>query len=211
MTEPNHHIPEALLASYAQGTVAWPFAMTIACHISQCDECRAALESHQSLGGVLLDDLPATPVSDDMAANLFAALDGAERQATPPRPRGIFPAPLADHLGPKGPKWHALGGGVKQALISADAEGSLRLLQIPGGAGVPEHGHSGMEMTLVLQGGFSDADGQFGVGDLEVTDQFVDHKPTAWPGQTCICLAATNAPLRFHGLLPRLLQPLFRI
>lgn len=211
MTDPIHHIPAPLLASYAQGHLAWPFAMTIACHISQCDDCRAALESHQSLGGVLLNDLPATPVSADLAASLFAALDSAPPLPKPTHPRGIYPAPLMDHLGPNGPKWRMLGGGVKQSILSDDAEGSLRLLQIPGGVAVPEHGHKGLEMTLVLQGGFSDETGQFGVGDLEVTDEAVDHTPTAWPGATCICLAATNAPLRFHSLVPRLLQPLFRI
>jgi putative transcriptional regulator len=27
-------------------------------------------------------------------------------------------------------------------------------------------------------------------------------------GEDCICLAATDAPLRFRGLIPRLAQPL---
>jgi putative transcriptional regulator len=27
----------------------------------------------------------------------------------------------------------------------------------------------------------------------------------------CICAAATDAPLRFRGLIPRLLQPILRI
>ena len=30
-------------------------------------------------------------------------------------------------------------------------------------------------------------------------------------GADCICLAATDAPLRFRGVLPRLAQPFLRI
>ncbi len=36
-------------------------------------------------------------------------------------------------------------------------------------------------------------------------------EPVAEAGEDCLCLAATDAPLRFVGLMPRLLQPLFRI
>lgn len=211
MTEPKHHIPENLLAAYAVGSIAAPFAMAIACHISICDECRAMLQTHQSLGGVLLNDLPETPMSLAAQSAMMAMLDLPVPQAVPVARQGIYPAPLGQYLSPKGPKWRSLGAGVKQAILSAGPEGSLRLLHIPAGQAVPEHGHGGLEMTLVLQGGFSDVAGSFGVGDMEVTDEDIDHIPTAWPGQACICLAATNAPLRFHGLIPRLLQPLFRI
>jgi putative transcriptional regulator len=39
----------------------------------------------------------------------------------------------------------------------------------------------------------------------------MEHTPVALAGQDCICLAATDAPLRFRGLIPRLAQPLLRI
>jgi putative transcriptional regulator len=211
MTEPMHHISEHLLADYANGRIAAPFAMAIACHISLCDECRALLLAHQSLGGVLLEDLPETGISRATQIAVMAALDAPVPPSAPMRRQGIYPGPLDEMIPSSGPKWRALGGGVKQAILSAGREGSLRLLHIPAGQAVPEHGHGGMEMTLVLRGGFSDLTGRFGVGDLEVTDEDVDHTPTAWPGEDCVCLAATNAPLRFHGLIPRMLQPLFRI
>jgi putative transcriptional regulator len=189
MSEPKHHIPEPLLSAYAIGSIEAPFATAIACHISICDECRAMLQTHQSLGGILLEDLPETPVSAAAEFAMMAQLDLPSPQIAPLVRRGIYPAPLQQYLTPRGPKWRALGGGVKQAILSAGSEGSLRILRIPAGQAVPEHGHGG----------------------LEVTDEDIDHIPTAWPGEDCICLAATNAPLRFHGLIPRLLQPLFRI
>jgi putative transcriptional regulator len=76
---------------------------------------------------------------------------------------------------------------------------------------MPEHGHGGLELTLVLQGAFADGDERFQRGDVETEDATDQHVPVAEPGQTCICLAATDAPLRFTSFLPRLVQPFVRI
>ncbi|TMV57076.1 transcriptional regulator, partial [Thioclava sp. BHET1] len=51
----------------------------------------------------------------------------------------------------------------------------------------------------------------FAKGDVEVAEGDLEHQPIAGPGEACICLAATDAPLRFSQLIPRLLQPIFRI
>ena len=109
------------------------------------------------------------------------------------------------------PRWKPLGMGVRQCILSAGDQGSARLLYIPPGRAVPDHSHKGLELTLVLQGSFSDATGRFGVGDLEIADEDLEHTPVADEGAPCICLAATDAPLTFNALMPRLLQPLFRI
>jgi len=76
---------------------------------------------------------------------------------------------------------------------------------------VPDHGHRGLELTLVLQGAFADASDTFARGDVEIADEAVEHIPVALAGADCICLAATDAPLRFRGWIPRLAQPLLRI
>jgi len=44
-----------------------------------------------------------------------------------------------------------------------------------------------------------------------VATEDLEHKPVAEPGLACICLAATDAPLKFNSLIPRMLQPLFKI
>ena len=55
------------------------------------------------------------------------------------------------------------------------------------------------------------APGAFRAGDLEVADDGLEHTPRTLGGEPCLCLAATDAPLRFRSILPRLLQPIFRI
>lgn len=211
MSAITHHVPDALLAAYVSGNLEHPFALVVASHVSLCLDCRAAMEAHQILGGALLEGSEPAKLSEGLRSSIFDQLDAPVAAAPHFARSGIFPGPVMQALKGHPPRWKTLGGGIKQSILSAEPEGSARLLYIPPGRAVPEHSHNGLELTLVLQGSFGDDAGRFGVGDLEVADSDVDHQPTADPGAACICLAATDAPLRFNSLMPRLLQPLFRI
>lgn len=211
MTAITHHTPDALLAAYATGSLPHAYALVVAAHVSLCLECRAAYEAHQAGGGAVLETVDAKAVSGGLKSRVLDMLD-APYSPPPSYPRsGVYPGPVMEALKGKPPRWKSLGLGVRQSILSSGAEGSARLLYIPPGQAVPDHSHGGLELTLVLQGSFRDSTGHFGVGDLEVTDQDLEHTPTADPGAPCICLAATDAPLRFRSLVPRILQPLFRI
>lgn len=211
MTQISHHIPDDVLSDYADGRLAPAFAVVVAAHLSICDACRAANEAAYTLGGALLDDVAGVPLGPERRDLMMAALDQPTHASVPVGPSGIFPAAVMQALDGNPPRWRALGGGIRQQILIRDAEASLRLLYIPQGRAVPEHGHQGMEMTLVLQGSFSDSAGRFQRGDVEMAHDEVYHQPIADPGAACICLAATDAPLRFNAMIPRLLQPLFRI
>ncbi|KJZ19008.1 ChrR family anti-sigma-E factor [Loktanella sp. S4079] len=211
MNQIGHHMPDALLASYAAGNLPHPYALVVAAHISMCLTCRAGFEAHQAAGGAVLETSNAVAISGGLKSDVMALLD----EPTVPAPRfersGIYPGPVVEALRGKAPRWRSLGLGVKQSILSGGSEGSVRLLYIPPGQAVPDHGHNGLELTLVLQGSFSDETGHYGVGDLEVADQDLEHTPIADGGDPCICLAATDAPLRFTSLVPRILQPIFGI
>ncbi|SMX44752.1 ChrR family anti-sigma-E factor [Actibacterium lipolyticum] len=211
MSDIKHHIPENLIAAYASGALGHHFALVVATHVSMCTQCRAALAAHETIGGLVLEDLDAQPVSMGVKSNLMAQLDAPIEVEPAPKRMGAYPGPVMGALGGDVPKWRSLGFGSKQSILHNDATGSVRLLFIPPGQAMPDHGHNGLELTLVLQGSFHDEDGAFGVGDVEVADEDVEHTPIAGNGPPCICLAATDAPLRFSGLVPRILQPLFRI
>jgi putative transcriptional regulator len=211
MTEINHHTPDALLAAYAAANLPQPYALVVAAHISLCLECRSSYEAHQTAGGVVLETVSAEDVSAALKSNILAQLDAPFKPEPVYQRSGVYPGPVMEALKGKPPKWKSLGLGVRQSILSARSEGSVRLIYIPPGQAVPDHSHNGMELTLVLQGSFSDDSGRFGVGDLEVADQDIEHRPIADAGTPCICLAATDAPLRFSTFFPRLLQPLFRI
>lgn len=215
MTQIAHHIPDEMLAAYAAGRLPATFEMVVAAHVSMCDACRAALETHETLGGALMEEAPGESVGDDLLERTLAMLDEAPAPETAsraaPKRFGIYPGPVAEALKNAPPRWRSAGGGVKQQILAEDGKSSVRLLYIPGGMAVPDHGHHGTELTMVLQGAFHDETGRFGPGDVEVADESLEHTPIADEGMDCICLAATDARLRFLSLLPRLAQPFLRI
>lgn len=212
MSNITHHIPEPMLAAYAAGTLPPVFETVVATHVSMCAACRAGMQAHEVAGGAVLETGDIADLSETFKADVLALLDAPAPVEQPVAKRkGIYPGPVMEALKNREPRWKSLGMGVRQSILMDGPDGSLRLLYIPPGRAVPDHGHNGIEMTLVLQGSFSDETGAFGVGDLEVADEDLEHTPVAGEGLPCICLAATDAPLRFRTLMPRLLQPLFRI
>ena len=201
--------------AYSAGELPEAFNLVVATHVSLCDECRARMASFDALGGAVLDMGDVAEMSDASLAACLDRIDGLS-QATarsPLRGAGVFPAPLADYIGGglEKVKWRPLGMGVKQAILPTGKDASARLLFIPGGQAVPDHGHRGLELTLVLQGAFRDEKARFGPGDIEIADEATEHTPVAEDGEVCICLAATDGPLRFNAIIPRLAQPFLRI
>lgn len=214
----NHHLTDALLMAYSAGTLPEAFNLVVATHLSMCDECRARAASFDALGGAMLDTLDTTDsveMDDSALAKTLAMIDTpVDRQIRADVAEdSLFPAPLQEYVGGglEAVRWRSVGNGVRQAILPTSNEASVRLLHIPAGSTVPDHGHRGTELTLVLQGAYRDDHDRFGPGDIEIASEELTHTPVAEEGEDCICLAATDAPLRFRGLLPRLAQPFFRI
>jgi putative transcriptional regulator len=208
-----HHLPDALLMGYAAGALSEGFNLVIAAHVSLSDDARARLAAFEAVGGSVLDDAEPAPLADDSLDRMMARLEllPQANARAPETGTGIYPAPLADYIPQDGIRWRPVGGGVKQAILRTDGKASVRLLRIPAGQAVPDHGHQGTELTLVLQGAFFDGNKRYGRGDIDVANEETEHTPIAEAGEDCICLAATDAPLRFRKLIPRLAQPFLRI
>ena len=216
MSEIKHHLTDALLMAYASGNMPEAFSLVIATHVSLCDECRARLETYEAIGGAVMDDAEIAELSDDALAEtmaLIAAAPDTEIKPKSPTVDAVFPSPLQHYVGGDldHVTWKPIGAGVKQAVLETENDASVRLLSIPAGAAMPDHTHRGMELTLVLKGAFRDDDGRFARGDVEVADEDLHHTPIAEEGEDCICLAATDAPLKFKGLIPRIAQPFIGI
>ncbi|UOA25631.1 ChrR family anti-sigma-E factor [Pseudosulfitobacter sp. DSM 107133] len=213
-----HHITDQMLMGYSAGTLPEAFNILVASHISLCDECRAQLASFDSIGGAILSedsDAMATLDTGSLAAVMDRLEDcpsGATERAPSTRSKTV-PVPLSDYIGDDltGVKWRNIGMGVRQAILPTSAGATARLLHIPAGVAMPDHGHNGIEMTMVLQGAFQDEDGYFARGDVETADTNVNHTPVADIHEDCICLAVTDAPLRFKGLLLKIAQRFIRI
>jgi putative transcriptional regulator len=216
MTPIRHHLNDDLLIDYAAGTLSEGWSLAVACHLAMCPQCREQLALAEATGGALLEDLPpADGPSDSWEALKARIVAEPERPAKPiVRPASAtLPEPLRSYLGGdvETLKWQNLGN-AKQILIkTADKTTQARLLCIAAGKPVPEHSHGGRELTVVLTGSFHDEVDSFGPGDIEDADGSLTHQPIAGTEADCICLAITDAPLKFSSRLMRLVQPILGI
>jgi len=213
------HISDDILLSYSAGALDEASSLLVATHLALCPHCRARNKSADSLGGYLLESLEATPVSPTMRATVLSQVKNevtSPAPKTPSRPftNAIIPDPLRSYLGGDldDLHWNRLAPRVQQIPIdTTDHRSKARLLRFQSGLMVPSHGHNGRELTLVLTGSLCDRDTVMYRGDIAETDERTEHQPFAGPGEDCVCLAVTDAPLRFKSVLARLLQPFFGI
>lgn len=213
-----HHPDDATLMSFAAGSLPPAFAVVVATHVAMCPRCRRELAMLEAFGGALIDTLASTsldrrPPSPDQATSVPAHRT--------PRPRSTaagaqgLPSPLGSLVGAgiDGIKWRRLAWGLwrHDIELAGSASGTLRLLKAAPGQAIPEHGHGGNELTLVLQGAYRDEIGEFGPGDVADLDIEVEHTPVAHGEADCVCVIASETPARFRGLLPRLVRPFLKI
>ena len=216
MTTIKHHLNEQLMIAYAAGNLPEAFNLVVATHISMCDDCRAALAAYEAIGGEIVDDCDCEALSQGAFAQCMSRIAAAPVavETAPRQPaRTDIPAPLLTYMpgGLESVAWRKIGGGVSQMILPTAQGATVRLLKIPGGTAVPDHGHRGMELTMVLKGAFADESDRFAEGDIEIANQDLTHTPVAEAGSDCICLAATDAPLRFSAFLPRVAQRFLKI
>jgi len=214
--QPEHHPSEAVLVAYGSGALGEGLALVVATHLLYCAACRAKARDVEALGGALLEELPPTALAEDAYAKTLPRLGAVEakpaQQHRPPANGGFSPpGPLGDYLGGHVSEndWRRIMPGLSRVAVlpRGKAGANTQLLRVAPGTALAHHGHRGLELTVVLQGGYSDDLGHFGVGDVAETDDAIRHRPVADPGADCICLIATSGRLRFSGLIGRLIQP----
>lgn len=207
----SHHPDDATLLSCAAGSQPEAFAAVLAAHLSMCPRC--AVEAHKlvQIGAVLFDSLAPVPVG--CAPPVITATGGETEAGSLSRIKskvGETHFPLAWLIGRDLDKvpWRRLGPGIWHCplKLSEGAKGDLRLFKVAPGQALPEHGHGGAELTLVLRGSYRDEIGCFGAGDVADLDEDVEHRPVADSKEGCVCLMATEAKARFKGLIARLVQ-----
>lgn len=68
-----------------------------------------------------------------------------------------------------------------------------KLMRLDPGQAAPEHSHSALEATVVLEGKFEDGHGVYKRGDLVLGRPGVRHRPAAHGNEMCICYVAQES------------------
>lgn len=71
--------------------------------------------------------------------------------------------------------------------------GKGKLMRLDPGQAAPEHSHSVLEATVVLEGKFEDGHGVYKRGDLVLGRPGIRHRPAAHGDDMCICYVAQDA------------------
>jgi putative transcriptional regulator len=217
---PSRHLDESTLLAYSAGALPQALSVVASAHLERCAHCRGRAWQADRIGGALLGmQQPAAVVAGAREAML------ALIENTPPEPRAAFdadvPAPhdpdrLPTALHPwfgdsmRGLRWRRVAPGVQRIRARGVAGGELILLRIAPASRLPLHSHYGTELTMILDGAYTDMLGHFGPGDVADLDEQVLHQPVTAEGVPCVCVAALDAPVRFTGWFARALQPVLR-
>jgi|10_taG_2_1085330.scaffolds.fasta_scaffold122578_2 putative transcriptional regulator len=220
-----HHIGDDTLMAYVNGTLVEPLSVVVATHLAICPRCRKSVALMEDLAGLLLmeaETAPLSPAEEAMADIIPSSASpdpGNDDQPLikPDYSNTGVPMPLAERMPATldDIPWRTLIPGISHYPLpksgSQKNKGTLRLLKIAPGKTMPEHSHTGQELTLILRGSYIDDLGRFQTGDIADLDSETLHQPVADTAEDCICLIATDAPLKFSGFFSRLLQPVFGI
>lgn len=209
------HPDDSTLMSYAAGSLSPALAAVIASHVWSCPHCQREIKFLQMIGAAVMRDLPEAELTRPAPVLALSSLEADVDTRMAPRPDDAdIPLPIATFAGHRldDVEWSTVSPGVQQHVINigSNAGGMIKLLKIDPGRKIPEHGHGGTELTLVLRGAFSDVYGTFRTGDIADVDSDVDHAPVADAHVGCICLIAAETPPHFRGLIARMAQPFLR-
>jgi len=215
-----HHIPETMLLDYMSGQLNPEFSFIVSCHLEYCATCRSRVEPMLAIGGNALETIEPQKMemsAQDILLSLQQTSDDIKIPKTLSTRTSVIPSKseLFDEDVLRSLKYQFLCPGVRQHIFKLDdrkpSATSPRILWNDPGIAVPSHGHHGTELTQVLVGGYYDGDRAFTKGNIQIVGHQSRHQPTAMDDGPCMVLAAAEAPLNFKNILPRLLQPLFKI
>ncbi|MCW8354860.1 ChrR family anti-sigma-E factor [Marinomonas pontica] len=222
----HYHPSIETLTDYAAGSLPLTHALCVSTHIEHCHECQQQIRKLEMLGSHLFDQtkvesrrlnrlkdrffeqLAEQPVQEimEMALQKESKNTSWEEQYAVPNSLRQFIKQGYDEL-----NWMRLSPSFKIATLYNEEGGAqVALTRVKAGAHMPTHTHTGDEITLVLEGAFSDESGVYRQGDFINRDASHKHKPIVTKDAECICLTVLDAPIEFTGWLARLLNPIIR-
>lgn len=215
MNSVHHHPNEDLLLSYHKGELPFAHSIVIGAHIENCPYCQKELSLLDEIGASYFDKEDEIAL-DDNALDLALARIERPCENVPefkkPNYFGETELPsIVKSLGLKKRYWAAPGVWIAPIDIESDKDGMAYFMYAKKGLEMPRHMHDGLEFTQVLSGSLSDHSGNYKVGDFMSAEGEYDHSPLIGSDEDCLCIIATEKPIKPLTIVGKLLQPFARI
>lgn len=219
-----HHPTEKMLSKFIDGNLNTGLSVVISAHIELCEMCRSRRSELEGKAALAWETEASQQVNTEKDFSpLLASITSKLREVKQEKEAENDSAPLQEihmlegsvrlpkvlaKLAGEGLVWKKLAGGINQADITLDDQTQCEFIYMKPGSQVPLHTHRGNEITLVLDGSFSDELGQYKPADFVTRDGSHQHQPVSEEG--CLCFAVQDSPLMFTRGLARLLNPLIK-
>jgi putative transcriptional regulator len=170
-----------------------------------------------SLSKNMIDEIMSLPLDESMieesgpSQEMYKDIEPAhseQNQKIISHKNGHLPLPRALSSLDAAP-WQGVGKVSRARFQFNDDERRLSLLKIDKGGQIPQHTHTGIEITLLLEGSFEDDMGTYQKGDFIWLDKAHTHSPITQDG--CICLTLVSDALHFTQGFSKLLNPLGKL
>ncbi|AOT10567.1 ChrR family anti-sigma-E factor [Pseudoalteromonas luteoviolacea] len=221
-----YHPSKQLMHKHVAGELPVGLSVAIAAHIELCDKCKCEVEELEAklatqffnsesaecgfhgdnisteddlLFDAMLSDITSLDVDTHVKPLEASMFDYQDKSVQ--LPRAIAALKLGSFIN---------AGKVSRARFELD-EGPMRssLLHIKPGGEIPEHTHTGFELTLLLDGTFEDESGKYVPGDFIMLDGRHNHTPKTEEG--CLCFTLVDNALHFNKGLSKLLNPIGKL
>ncbi|MBQ4798852.1 ChrR family anti-sigma-E factor [Pseudoalteromonas sp. MMG006] len=218
-----HHPSETLLTQYCSASLSASLSLAVSIHVDMCPVCQAkvakieASNAEQVFNDSIEQSQPLEMISDDILDEQesslfdFITADNSIDEVYEVEPVAIkvnnhdYQLPRALTRISHG-KFTQVGKLARSRVALEDGPLRSSLLHIDAGGEIPEHTHTGFEITLLLDGEFSDEEGSYVPGDFIFQDGSHQHTPLTKDG--CLCFTVVSSALHFNKGFSKLLNPI---
>ena len=210
----NFHPTSQQIEQFSAGNCESATALMISAHIDMCGVCRSrsqqylecfkieAMSDEIPLGSEfkdMLDKITLLPVAEQKIIYTKPTLELDGRHFALPRALQRFTSKTGN--------WSRLVDKLWQAPVELGDMGKGTFIYMEKGGRVPEHTHRGSELTLVIDGQYSDGLADYDCGDFTLMDGTNKHQPHSEADEGCLVFTIVDKPLHFTSGLARLLNP----
>lgn len=211
----NYHPTEQQLRQFAGGNISPALALVVSAHCDVCSQCQHKVDDVNQELSEVIENIQAREIKDPAFEKMLSSImqmpviDTKLTIAPKIELDGRFfdvPRPLQRFVKNTG-NWSHLLGKVWQAPVDLGDVGVANFIYMEKGGRVPEHTHRGTELTLVVDGEFSDGLADYDSGDFIVMDNEHIHSPHSNANEGCLVFSIVDKPLHFTSGVARLLNP----
>ncbi|WP_287438431.1 ChrR family anti-sigma-E factor [Reinekea sp.] len=203
------------LIEFSSGVGSAAMNIAVSAHLHFCKDCLRQVVEYESVAAVLFEQQAEVTMAKDGFETLMERI--VRQPVSKPSTTRVVPSrfpPVVEKLMAHGTDalcWKKPMKNLRVSQLLTDEQGlTLGLHHMKAGCRVPQHTHRGHEISLVIEGGFSDQMGSYGVGDFITLSTEHHHSPQADADGDCWLLSVVEAPVRLTGPLGWILNPFIK-